>query len=639
MNTPAWTFSIDRGGTFTDIVAVAPDGQRIVRKYLSDNPERYADAAVHGIGEIVAAHGGGAVGAVRMGTTVATNALLERKGERVALAITAGLGDALRIGYQARPDIFARRIVLPEPLYGAVIEVDERVTALGEVLRPLDGAAARAGLRAAFEEGYRALAIVLMHGWRWTAHEAALAQMAREIGFTQISASHEVEPLIKLVGRGDTAVVDAYLSPVLQRYVDKVVAGLSGAGRLFFMQSNGGLTDAGRFRGKDAILSGPAGGIVGMAKTAAEAGFDHVIGFDMGGTSTDVSHFAGVYERTSERAVAGVRVRAPMLEIHTVAAGGGSVCVYDGQRFRVGPESAGAVPGPACYRRGGPLTVTDCNVVLGKIRAEHFPQVFGPCGDEPIDAGASLARCVEIAERVGKTPQEVAEGFVRIAVDNMANAIKQISIARGHDVTRYVLQCFGGAGGQHACLVADALGIGMVMIHPLAGVLSAYGMGLADLVELRQRSLGDGDLIGTIYALEQEAGDALRAQGVERPEMLRRAALRYEGSDTALEVPVSENMRADFEAAHKQRFGFTAPEIAVVIETVIVEARSSSSPERGGALRSCPSQSRRHGHRPRFDHRSLTDHNRRARLAGGGGCARESDPDPLGPPRRRHRLR
>ncbi|HTU13355.1 MAG TPA: hydantoinase B/oxoprolinase family protein [Allosphingosinicella sp.] len=583
MDSGAWTFSIDRGGTFTDIVAFAPDGTRIVRKYLSENPERYADAAVHGIREIA---GGGAVGAVRMGTTVATNALLERKGEQVALAITAGLGDALRIGYQARPDIFARRIVLPAPLYGRVVEVDERVTASGEVLRPLDEAAARAGLQAAYDAGYRALAIVLMHGWRWTAHEARLAAMARGIGFTQVSASHEVEPLIKLIGRGDTAVVDAYLSPVLRLYVDKVVAGLSGPesnqdSRLFFMQSNGGLTDAGRFRGKDAILSGPAGGIVGMAKTAAEAGFEHVIGFDMGGTSTDVSHYAGVYERTSERAVAGVRVRAPMLEIHTVAAGGGSVCVYDGQRFRVGPESAGAVPGPACYRRGGPLTVTDCNVVLGKIRAEHFPHVFGPDGDRAIDAEASLARCAEIAERVAKSPREVAEGFVRIAVDNMANAIKQISIARGHDVTRYALQCFGGAGGQHACLVADALGIGTVMIHPLAGVLSAYGMGLADLVELRQRSLGGGDLDTAMAELEGEAVAALAAQGVETPEVLRRAALRYEGSDTALEVPVSGEMRTDFEAAHLQRFGFTAPETAVVVETAVVEARSSS-PARGG---------------------------------------------------------
>jgi len=579
-----WTFSIDRGGTFTDIVARGPDGRLVVRKLLSDNPERYADAAVAGIEAILAEAGGGAIGAVKMGTTVATNALLERKGEPVALAITAGLGDALRIGYQARPDIFARRIVLPEPLYGIVVEVDERVTADGEVLRPLDRAAAEAGLRSAYDAGYRALAIVLMHGWRWTAHEAALAAMAREMGFNQVSASHEVEPLIKLIGRGDTAVVDAYLSPVLRLYVDKVVAGLGGSTRLFFMQSNGGLTDAAAFRGKDAILSGPAGGIVGMARTAAEAGFGQVIGFDMGGTSTDVSHFAGVYERTSERAVAGVRVRAPMLEIHTVAAGGGSVCVYDGQRFRVGPDSAGAVPGPACYRRGGPLTITDCNVVLGKIRPEHFPRVFGPDGDQPIDAAASLALCEAVAAQAGMSARAAAEGFVRIAVDNMANAIKQISIARGHDVTRYVLQCFGGAGGQHACLVADALGIGTVMIHPLAGVLSAYGMGLADMVELRQRSVAGGDLDAILAALEAEAVAALAAQGVEAPEILRRAALRYEGSDSSLDVPVSDHMREDFEAAHKARFGFDAPETAVVVETAIVEAigRSERVPAEAG---------------------------------------------------------
>jgi 5-oxoprolinase (ATP-hydrolysing) len=572
MSAPAWTFSIDRGGTFTDIVARGPDGALVVRKLLSDNPERYADAAVAGIGEILAEAGGGEIGAVKMGTTVATNALLERKGEKVALAITAGLGDALRIGYQARPDIFARRIVLPEPLYGRVVEIDERVSAQGEVLRPLDREAAQAGLRAAYDAGYRALAIVLMHGWRWTAHEAALAQMARAIGFAQVSASHEVEPLIKLIGRGDTAVVDAYLSPVLRLYVDKVVAGLKGAGRLFFMQSNGGLTDAAQFRGKDAILSGPAGGIVGMAKTAALVGEDHVIGFDMGGTSTDVSHFAGTYERTSERSVAGVRVRAPMLEIHTVAAGGGSVCAYDGRRFRVGPDSAGAMPGPACYRRGGPLTVTDCNVVLGKIRPEHFPRVFGPQGDQPIDADAAHRLCEEIAARAGMSARAVAEGFVRIAVDNMANAIKQISIARGHDVTRYTLQCFGGAGGQHACLVADALGIGKVMIHPLAGVLSAYGMGLADMVELRQRTLAGADLDAVLGELEAEAVAALRRQGVEAPEVRRRAALRYEGSDSSLDVPVSARMREEFEAAHKQRFGFDAPGMAVVVETAIVEA-------------------------------------------------------------------
>jgi 5-oxoprolinase (ATP-hydrolysing) len=544
---------------------------------------------------------------VKMGTTVATNALLERKGEPTALAITQGFGDALRIGYQARPDIFARKIVLPEPLYGHVVEIDERVMADGMVLTPLDLDAAEAGLRAALAAGYDALAIVLVHGWRWTAHEATLAALARRIGFAQVSASHEVEPLIKLIGRGDTSVVDAYLSPVLRRYVEKVVQGLcpgpltssevetrpstslgtsDGEGpRLFFMQSNGGLTDAARFRGKDAILSGPAGGIVGMARTAAEAGFDRVIGFDMGGTSTDVSHFAGTYERTSERAVAGVRVRAPMLEIHTVAAGGGSVCHFDGSRFRVGPDSAGAVPGPACYRRGGPLTITDCNVVLGKIRPEHFPAVFGPGGDQPIDAEASLALCRQIATAAGLELRAVAEGFVRIAVENMANAIKQISIARGHDVTQYVLQCFGGAGGQHACLVADALGIERVMVHPLAGVLSAYGMGLADMVELRQRSLGGAELEPVLAELEAEAVAALREQGVEAPEVRRRAALRYEGSDTALEVDVGPGMDGAFVEAHRARFGFVS-DAPVVVETAIVEAVGKgdvqSSPGWGG---------------------------------------------------------
>src|SRR4051812_18914855 len=570
--TGSWAFSIDRGGTFTDIVARAPDGRLLTAKLLSDNPEQYEDAAVEGIRRLTAAHGEAPLDAVKMGTTAATNALLERKGEKLVLAITRGFGDALRIGYQARPDIFARRIVLPEALYSRVIEVDERVTAEGEVLRPLDLDGARTEFEAAHRDGYRAVAIVLMHGWRWTAHEAALAALAREIGFTQVSASHEVGPLIKLVGRGDTTVVDAYLSPVLRRYVDKVVAALGEETRLLFKQSSGGLTDAGAFQGKDAILSGPAGGIVGMVKTAEAAGFERIIGFDMGGTSTDVSHHAGAWERTNETMVAGVRVRAPMLEIHTVAAGGGSVCHYDGTRFRVGPDSAGAVPGPACYRRGGPLTVTDCNVVLGKIRSEHFPAVFGPGGNEAIDAEASHRLCTEIAARAGMSAQAVAEGFVRIAGDNMAAAIKRISIARGHDVTRYTLVCFGGAGGQHACLVADALGIGRVMIHPLAGVLSAYGMGLADRVELRQRSLAGEALEDVLDALAAEAEAALKAQGVERVEFRRRAALRYEGSDTALEVEVGEAMEAAFEAAHRTRFGFASPETPVVVETAIVEA-------------------------------------------------------------------
>jgi len=582
--TKGWSFSIDRGGTFTDIVARAPDGRLLTAKLLSDNPEQYDDAAVEGIRRLMAAHGEAPLEAVKMGTTVATNALLERKGEKLVLAITAGFGDALRIGYQARPDIFARRIVLPEALYGDVIEIDERVTAEGDVLRPLDLEHARISLISAYKAGYRAIAIVLMHGWRWTAHEAVLAQLAEEIGFTQVSASHRVGPLIKLVGRGDTTVVDAYLSPVLRRYVDRVVAALGDEARLFFMQSSGGLTDAAAFQGKDAILSGPAGGIVGMVGTAGEAGFERVIGFDMGGTSTDVSHYAGVYERTNETVVAGIRVRAPMLEIHTVAAGGGSVCHFDGSRFRVGPDSAGAVPGPACYRRGGPLTITDCNVVLGKIRPEHFPAVFGPGGNRPIDAGASMTLCEKIAGEAGMSPRDVAEGFVRIAVDNMASAIKRISIARGHDVTRYTLQCFGGAGGQHACLVADALGMERVMIHPLAGVLSAYGMGLADMVELRQRSVGGEALEAVLAELAGEAEAGLRAQGVEAVDLKRRAALRYEGSDSSLEVEAGEfeAMRAAFEDAHRTRFGFVSPETAVVVETAVVEASSSPSRDREG---------------------------------------------------------
>ncbi len=578
-----WSFSIDRGGTFTDIVARAPDGRLLTAKLLSDNPEQYDDAAVEGMRRILAEDGEHPL-TVKMGTTVATNALLERKGEKLLLAITRGFGDALRIGYQARPDIFARRIVLPESLYSDVVEIDERVTAEGEVLRPLDLEEARASLTSAYEAGYRAVAIVLVHGWRWTAHEAALAALADEIGFTQVSASHRVGPLIKLVGRGDTTVVDAYLSPVLRRYVDRVVEALGAEARLLFMQSSGGLTDAAAFQGKDAILSGPAGGIVGMAKTAKEAGFDRVIGFDMGGTSTDVSHYAGAYERTNETVVAGVRVRAPMLEIHTVAAGGGSVCHFDGARFRVGPDSAGAVPGPACYRRGGPLTVTDCNVVLGKIRPEHFPRVFGPGGDEPIDASASRALCEAIGARAGMPALEAAAGFVRIAVDNMASAIKRISIARGHDVTRYTLACFGGAGGQHACLVADALGMERVMIHPLAGVLSAYGMGLADMVELRQRSVGGGALEAVLAELAGEAESALRGQGLETAQLKRRAALRYEGSDSSLEVEAGsfETMRTAFEEAHRLRFGFVSPETAVVVETAIVEASSSPSPDGEG---------------------------------------------------------
>jgi 5-oxoprolinase (ATP-hydrolysing) len=586
-----WEFWIDRGGTFTDIVARRPDGTLVTHKLLSENPEHYADAAVAGVRALLPE--GAAIDAVKMGTTVATNALLERKGEPTALVITQGHADALRIGYQARPKLFERHIVKPEALYDRVVEINERMGVDGEVLRPLDEDAARAGLRAAYDTGFRAVAIVLLHGFRFTDHEARVAAIAREIGFTQVSVSHEVSPLMKLVGRGDTTVVDAYLSPILRRYVDQVAGALQAKEkggrdtRLLFMQSNGGLTDARAFRGKDAILSGPAGGVVGMARTAADAGFERLIGFDMGGTSTDVCHYAGQYERAFETVVAGVRMRAPMMNIHTVAAGGGSICSFDGARLRVGPASAGAVPGPAAYRRGGPLTVTDCNVMLGKLRPEFFPKVFGPNADQPLDVEAVTrgfeAMAARIAAATGKamTPQAIAEGFVTIAVENMAKAVRQISIQRGYDVTRYVLACFGGAGGQHACLVADALGMTKVMIHPFAGVLSAYGMGLADLRLIREetveRALDDaGDLTSRAATLAGEAEAALRAQDVPMASVETVASLRvkYAGTDTPLVVPFGDAaaVRAAFEDQHQRRFGFISPETPLVVETLSVEA-------------------------------------------------------------------
>ncbi|WP_437672290.1 hydantoinase B/oxoprolinase family protein [Sorangium sp. So ce131] len=612
-----WQFWIDRGGTFTDIVGKRPDGSLVTHKLLSENPEAYRDAAVAGVRRLLEAHGaaeggpappwGDLIEAVKMGTTVATNALLERKGEPTALAITRGFRDALRIAYQNRPRLFDRRIALPELLTSHVVEIDERVGARGEVLAPLDEAAARAGLQRAFDAGVRALAIVLMHGYRYPAHEAALERLAREIGFSQISASHVVSPMMKLVPRGDTTVVDAYLSPILRRYVEQVASELPGV-NLQFMQSSGGLTDARRFQGKDSILSGPAGGIVGMARTSLSAGFDKVIGFDMGGTSTDVSHFAGSQlsdlERAFETQVAGVRMRAPMLSIHTVAAGGGSILRFDGARYRVGPESAGAHPGPACYRRGGPLAVTDCNVMLGKIQPAFFPRVFGPGADQPLDAervrAAFAALAAEIAAATGvlRAPEEVAEGFIEVAVGGMASAIKQISVARGHDVTEYTLAVFGGAGGQHACLVADALGMTRVFAHPLAGVLSAYGMGLSDQTAMRERSielrLDAGATAPLEAALDELAADAradLCAQGVapERVEVLRRVHLRYEGTDTALVVAhgAPEAMRAAFEAAYRRRFAFLMERRPLVIEAASVEAVGRGEPV-GEATRALP---------------------------------------------------
>jgi 5-oxoprolinase (ATP-hydrolysing) len=637
-----WDFWIDRGGTFTDVVGRRPDGKLTAHKLLSENPEAYADAAVQGIRDLMGLKAGepipvGKVGAVKMGTTVATNALLERKGDCTLLLITKGFRDALKIGYQARPKIFAREIVKPDMLYARVAEVDERVRADGTVERMADLAAVRRELETARGYGIDAVAIVFMHAYRFPEHEKQVAALARDMGFGQVSVSHEVSPLIKLVGRGDTTVVDAYLSPILRRYVAKVAGemlsgdaslsspsplrGGSAAGgsrggggsvtastplpnpppqggreratarrdaadqiRLMFMMSSGGLTAAELFQGKDAILSGPAGGVVGMAETGRQAGFDRLIGFDMGGTSTDVSHYDGEYERAFETEVAGVRMRAPMMLIHTVAAGGGSILHFDGARFRVGPDSAGANPGPACYRRGGPLAVTDANVMLGKLLPEFFPKIFGPRQDQPLDAAAVKAAFADMAKDVGgKSAEEIADGFIKIAVENMANAIKKISVQRGYDVTRYALNCFGGAGGQHACLVADALGMTRVLIHPFSSLLSAYGMGLADIRATREQAIEEPLGTRALAAIKKTGaalGKAVKAevasQGVPagKIKVIVRAHIRYAGTDTALIVdagPLPAMTRA-FEKAHKARFGFIDRAKQMVVEAVSVEA-------------------------------------------------------------------
>jgi 5-oxoprolinase (ATP-hydrolysing) len=620
----AWDFWIDRGGTFTDIIGRKPDGSLVSRKLLSENPEAYRDAAVRGIRDLLGLAAGepiqpGLIGAVKMGTTVATNALLERKGERTLLLITRGFRDALRIGYQARPKIFARHIVKPAIVYERAIEIDERMRADGTVEQMLDLAQVRLALEQALADGIRAVAIVFIHAYRYPAHERMAASLARELGLAQVSASHEVSPLIKLVSRGDTTVVDAYLSPILRRYVQEVSnelapgsaspSPLAGEGRgggarskamgssnqnprLMFMMSSGGLTAADLFEGKDAIVSGPAGGVVGMAETGRAAGFSRLIGFDMGGTSTDVSHFAGQYERTFETEVAGVRMRAPMMLIHTVASGGGSLLHFDGSRLRVGPDSAGANPGPQCYRRGGPLTVTDANVMVGKLIPDFFPRIFGPAQDQPIDADAVRMAFSRLAGEIGggRSGEEIADGFIRIAVENMANAIKKISVQRGYDVTRYALNCFGGAGGQHACLVADALGIIAVLIHPFSSLLSAYGMGLAEIRATRQQALeapfGEDalKLIGEIgKRLSEKASEEVSGQGIPADSITTHmsAHIRYAGTDTALLVEAGRlslaGMKASFETAHKARFGFIDPAKALVIEAISVEAVGGSA--------------------------------------------------------------
>ena len=598
---PRWQFWIDRGGTFTDIVAKRPNGTLATHKLLSENPDQYHDAAIEGMRFLLGLTKDtplpiGQIEAVKMGTTVATNALLERKGENTLLAITRGFSDQLRIAYQNRPRIFDREIRLPELLYREVIEINERIGAHGEIVMPLDELHTRDALKASRDKGFEAIAIVLMHGYRYTEHEHRVAGIAREVGFTQISVSHQVSPLMKIVSRGDTTVVDAYLSPILRRYVDQVASELSndeGKARLYFMQSNGGLVDAHRFQGKDSILSGPAGGIIGMVRTAENAGFDKMIGFDMGGTSTDVSHYAGEFERSFETEVAGVRMRAPMMSIHTIAAGGGSILHFDAagktSRYRVGPDSAGANPGPACYRRSGPLTVTDCNVMLGKIQPAYFPKLFGASASEALDAdvvrGKFNALAIDIEKATGKkqTPEQVAEGFLQIAVANMANAIKFVSVQRGHDVTEYTLACFGGAGGQHACLVADELGMTQVYIHPLAGVLSAYGMGLADITVMRERAielpLNNEHLPSIIEMLDSLAETAraeVVAQGVDgaQVQVKRRVHLRYEGTDSALIVDIASvtDMQRTFESQYKKRFSFLMLARPLIAEAVSVEA-------------------------------------------------------------------
>jgi 5-oxoprolinase (ATP-hydrolysing) len=596
MDTDAkWQFWVDRGGTFTDLVGRRPDGSLVTHKLLSENPEQYRDAAVQGVRDLLGIAKGhpipaGTIEAVKMGTTVATNALLERKGDRTLLLITRGLGDLLRIGHQARPTLFDLHIILPELLYERSVEINERLDAEGEVVTPLDEAGARAALKAAKADGIDSVAIAFMHGYLNPDHEARVAAIAAEEGFGQISVSHQVSPLMKLVSRGDTTVVDAYLSPILRRYVNQVSDELGGheATRLMFMQSNGGLTDARLFQGKDAILSGPAGGVVGMVKTAELAGHQKLIGFDMGGTSTDVCHYAGTFERSFETEVAGVRMRAPMMNIHTVAAGGGSILTFRDGRFQVGPDSAGADPGPACYRRGGPLTVTDCNVMLGKLQPEYFPAVFGPHADEKLDADVVRQKFEELSQEIAtatgeapRSPENIAEGFLRIAVENMANAIKKISVQRGYDVTKYTLQCFGGAGGQHACMVADALGMETVFVHPLAGVLSAYGMGLAEIRSLREQQYEKplSDLAGAKTALGDMGAQAISevvSQGVDATHVRieRRAHLRYAGSHQALEVDFGTDaeLRERFDVAHRARYGFSAEERELIFEALSVEA-------------------------------------------------------------------
>ena len=599
---PKWQFWIDRGGTFTDIIGRSPKGDISTHKLLSENSTQYKDAAIQGIRDLLCLKDEedipiDQIDSIKMGTTVATNALLERKGENTLLAISSGFADILRIGYQQRPKLFSLDIKLPDMLYSNIVEIEERIDINGKIIKKLDPIETKKLLKDAFDQGFKSIAIVLMHGYRHQSHEKQVSTIAKKIGFEQISVSHRVSPLMKIIPRGDTTVVDAYLSPILRRYVNQVKSALGpaqkGFGKLMFMQSNGGLTDANYFQGKDAILSGPAGGVVGMVKTGEKVGLDKLIGFDMGGTSTDVCHFNGEYERTLETKVAGIILRSPMMLINTVAAGGGSILHFDGSRYRVGPDSAGAYPGPACYRNGGPLTVTDCNVMLGKLNPEFFPKIFGPNANQNLDLSlvkkkfTALAKEISLETMKTVTPSAVAEGFLSIAVESMANAIKKISVQRGYDVSNYALSCFGGAGGQHACLVADRLGIKKIHLHPYAGVLSAYGIGLAEsrkindlAVELPLEKGVIDHLSKSFTKLHFDGKEDLVSQNLNENlfQYTDRVYLRYQDSDTSLAVKFEnvEGMKLCFENTHRARFGFISPEKLVIIESIQAEVSCQS---------------------------------------------------------------
>jgi 5-oxoprolinase (ATP-hydrolysing) len=587
-----WQFFADRGGTFTDLVAISPDHQIIIDKLLSENPERYQDPVIQGIRNILKLTKNDPIPTpeievIKMGTTVATNALLERKGEPVVLLITKGFKDALRIGYQNRPNIFARQIILPSMLYQTVIEVEERYDINGQELIPLNLTQIKTDLQRVYQIGISSCAIVFMHSYRYPEHENKVAKIAQKIGFTQISVSHQISSLFKLVARGDTTVVDAYLSPILRRYVDQVSNQLPGV-KIMFMKSDGGLISADQFQGKDSILSGPAGGVVGAIQTSLRANFQQIITFDMGGTSTDVAHFNGEYERQFETEIAGVRMISPMMTINTVAAGGGSILSYQNGRFQVGPESAGANPGPACYRKGGPLTVTDANVMLGKIHPQYFPHIFGIEGNLSLDMQIVKQKFRQLAAQIFKvtgqknTPEQIAAGFLKIAVENMANAIKKVSLQRGYDVTNYTLTSFGAAGGQVCCLIADTLGIKTIFLHPYAGVLSAYGMGLADIRVIQETAVEKPltqslipQLQQLIKSLEIKGRKQINSsEGIKGEKILSKMSLKYQGTDSTLLVNLVDNVttiRAEFEKEHQSRYGFIQPQKSLIVESISVE--------------------------------------------------------------------